>query len=179
MFILCGPDGVELGGLSAVSPDQLPPADEGQQWIEVSGHIRNWTTALVDGQCVPVPKEPTESALLAASKSRARETVNEMRGAREFSFFTWDGSTFDADAKSQARLQGAFQLANLALLSGQPFQIEWTLADNTVRQLSGPDMVSVGHALADHVLAAHRAAAILKAQIDAATTIAEVEAVAW
>jgi hypothetical protein len=70
-------------------------------------------------------------------------------------------------------------MAMLAQAGGQPFSIDWTLADNTVRTLSGADMIAVGQALGQHVAACHIKARALREQINAATTVAEVEAVVW
>lgn len=97
------------------------------------------------------------------------------RDEAEFGGFTWDGSPFDSDAISQSRIQGAVQLAAMA----PGFTIDWTLADNTVRALSGSELAAVGVALGLHVGTQHAKARVLRTQIEAATTATEVEAVAW
>ena len=102
--------------------------------------------------------------------------IKEERSRREYAGFAWDGSTFDSDAISQSRIQGAVQLANIGPAA---FSIDWTLADNTVRTLSGADMVAVGLALAQHINGLHVISRGLRAQIDAATSVAEVESVVW
>ncbi|OIP19571.1 MAG: hypothetical protein AUK51_01155 [Comamonadaceae bacterium CG2_30_59_20] len=89
--------------------------------------------------------------------------------------FTWDGSTFYSDATSQNRITGAVTLAQLS----SAFTIDWTLADNTVRNLGQMDMFQVGAALGVHVQTQFAKGQALRAQIDAATTQAEVEAVVW
>lgn len=102
--------------------------------------------------------------------------VKAERDRHEYAGFTWDGSVFDSDPVSQSRIQGAVQLAGLDPVA---FSIDWTLADNTVRTLSGADMVAVGVTLAQHVNGLHVIARGLRAQIESATTIAEVESVVW
>ena len=97
------------------------------------------------------------------------------RDEAEFGGFTWDGSPFDSDAISQSRIQGALQLAALI----PDFSIDWTLADNTARNLSAADLANVGAALGMHVAAQHAKARLLRSQIEAATTVAEVDAVTW
>ena len=97
------------------------------------------------------------------------------RDEAEFGGFTWDGSPFDSDAISQSRIHGALQLAALI----PDFSIDWTLADNTVRALSGSELAAVGVALGLHVGTQHAKARVLRAQIEAATTVAEVDAVVW
>ena len=103
------------------------------------------------------------------------EQIKRARVNAEFGGFTWDGSPFDSDAISQSRIQGALQLAALI----PDFSIDWTLADNTVRALSGSELAAVGVALGLHVGTQHAKARVLRAQIEAATTADEVDAVVW
>lgn len=105
--------------------------------------------------------------------------VKAARDAAEFGGFVWDGSTFDSDPASQSRIQGAAQLATLAQMAGEPFAIDWTLADNTVRTLSGADMLAAGVAMGQHVQAAHEAARALREAIDAAADADELAGVVW
>lgn len=101
------------------------------------------------------------------------------RDAAENAGFTWDGSTFDSDKTSQSRIQGASQLAILAVSSGSPFSIDWTLADNTVRTLSAQDMIAVGVAMGQHIQAQHAKGRQLRANLDAATTPQEIDSIQW
>lgn len=117
-------------------------------------------------------------SLQEAKDARWAELLIE-RAAREFSTFTWDGSVFDCDAESQTRIIGSATLAIIASMTAQPFSIDWTLADNTVRALSGPDMLNVGAALGAHVDSVHSAYRSLVEDVGAATTNAEVMAVVW
>lgn len=105
--------------------------------------------------------------------------IKAAREAADFGGFVWGGDTFDSDAMSQSRIQGAAVLAMQALAAQQPFAIDWTLADNTVRTLDGTDMAALGQALAVHVGTQHETARLLRAAIDAAADIAAVEAIAW
>lgn len=103
------------------------------------------------------------------------EQIKRDRDKAEFGGFTWDGSPFDSDAISQSRIQGAVQLAAMA----PGFTIDWTLANNSVRNLSAADLANVGAALGMHVATQHAKARLLRSQIEAATTVAEVDAVTW
>jgi len=91
--------------------------------------------------------------------------IKQARTAAEYGGFDWHGSTFDSDATSQARIQGAVQLAGLSA----DFSIDWTLADNSVRALSAADMIAVGAALGLHVSAQFAKARVLREQIEAAS----------
>jgi len=108
-------------------------------------------------------------------KAQQWETIKAARTQAEYGGFTWDGSTFDSDAISQARLTGAVQLAQL----NPALALDWTLASNTVRTLSAADLTAVGVALGVHVSTQFTKGQTLRAQIDAATTKEAVEAIVW
>jgi len=116
---------------------------------------------------------------LDQAKTDQWSKVKAARDAAEFGGFAWDGSTFDSDVVSQSRIQGASQLATLAALASEPFSVDWTLADNTVRTLSGADMLAAGQAMGVHIMTVHETGRTLRAAIEAATTIAEVESIDW
>jgi hypothetical protein len=119
------------------------------------------------------------SPTLAALRLARWSQVKVQRAASEFGGFAWDGSAFDSDEMSQARIIGAVQMAVLAAAAEQPFAIDWTLQDNTVRTLSGADMIAVGLALGTHVATAHTIARALRDAIEAAATAEELEAIEW
>ena len=100
--------------------------------------------------------------------------VKQARAAAEYGGFTWDGSTFDSDPISQARITGAVTLAQ----TNPAFSIGWTLADNSVRTLKAADMIAAGVALGQHVNACHERARLLRAEIEAAMTVEDVGAIA-
>ena len=106
---------------------------------------------------------------LAAHRADLWTQIKAARDAAIRGGVTWDGSTFDSDATSQANIQGAAQLAMLALVTGEPIAIDWTLQDNTVRTLSGADLRALGQALGAHIGEQHATARALRAAIEAAT----------
>lgn len=112
-------------------------------------------------------------------KARHWAQIKAAREAAEFGSFDWDGSRFDSDSLAQARIMGAVQMAVLAAGAGQPFRIDWTLRDNTVRTLSGADMIAVGLALGAHVNAQHEIGRALRAKVRAAGDEAALAAIAW
>ena len=106
--------------------------------------------------------------------------VRAARYAAEHGGFTWDGSVFDSDLASQSKIQGAVQLAQMALAAQDPFELDWTLQDNTMRTLSAEDMIAVGVALGQHVAAQHATGRELRAAInDPQASWQDIEAVAW
>lgn len=145
--------------------DYQPPApanDAMQTWAWHAG-IKRWLS------------QPT----LASLKLARWSAIKAAREAAEYSPFAWDGSSFDADSESQRRIQGAAQLAMIAAAAQQAFSIDWTLADNTVRTLSGTEMIGVGLALGTHVATQHVIARGLRAEIEDATTSQQLEAINW
>lgn len=166
---------------------------DAENWIETSLGLRESLYYYVaDGVPVAMPAQPSphhefdyatkqwaDPRDLATHKEDKWATIKAAREAAEYSPFTWDGSSFDADSESQRRIQGASQLAMIAASASQSFEIDWTLADNTVRTLSGAEMIQVGLALGTHVATQHVIARTLREVIESATTVAEVEAVTW
>lgn len=128
-------------------------------------HVFDWAT-----------RQWVDPRSLADLKAEKWAVIKAARDAAEFGGFTWDGSTFDSDLISQSRIQGATQLAGLAPMT---FSLDWTLADNSVRTLNALQMIAVGEALGGHVATQHAIGRGLRAAIEAATTPAEVDAVAW
>lgn len=112
---------------------------------------------------------------LNALKAAKWDEIKAARTAAEYGGFTWDGSPFDSDSASQQRIIGASQLATLT----PELEIDWTLADNTVRTLNAQQMNEVGIALGVHVNAQYVHARTLRQQISAAQTTQELESIVW
>lgn len=146
--------------------------EEYQPAAPAADELRTWAWDEITRRWVAVPT-------IAALRADKWEQVKAARDAAESGGFAWDGSTFDSDLPSQSRIQGAVQLALLAAQAEQPFTIDWTLADNTVRTLSGPDAIAVGMALAAHVQAVFDHGRDLREQIDAAADAAALAGITW
>ena len=113
---------------------------------------------------------------LAGARALRWAQIKRSRAAAESAALTVDGRTFDADPDSQRRISGAVQLATLAPAG---WAIDWTLSDNTVATLGAAEIVAVGVALGAQVSAAHATGRALRAQLDAATTVAEINSITW
>lgn len=120
--------------------------------------------------------EPTD---LEPARAAKWSQIKAARDAHENGGFDTDWGRFDSDPASQTKLIGAAQLASIALAQGAPFGIEWTLQDNTSVPLDANQMISVGVALAAHIDAAHQRGRQLRAQIEAATTLQDLESIQW
>lgn len=163
-------------GLAIIeSPDPISPDDYVQAGVVVSkppppsgNHVFDYSV-----------KAWVDPRTLDRIKSDQWAVVKSHRNRAEVGGFLWGGGTFDSDAVSQSKIQGAALMALLAAQSAQPFSVDWTLADGTVRTLSGADMIAVGMALGAHVDAVHQKGRVKKQTIMNATTEAEVAAVTW
>jgi hypothetical protein len=170
-----------------------PSCAEDEAFVEVAGETdASHYVAITEAgpQLVAFPEQPSTAHIwdwtakawqadLALARSHQWAAVKRARNAAEFGGFQWDGSAFDSDAISQSRIQGATQLAQLAVAQGAPFSIEWTLANNAVRTLSAADLIAVGTALGQHVAAQHAIGRVLRSQIELAQSLQEVLGVMW
>lgn len=103
------------------------------------------------------------------------ESIKDSRNAQEFGTFEWGGYTFQCDEVSQRRIQGAVQLSAI----DDTLTLDWTLADNSVQTFTAADYIQIGQALAVHVSQCHERGRILRLEIEAATTLEELEAIVW
>jgi hypothetical protein len=104
--------------------------------------------------------------------------IQALRDAREAAItagFTWDSSPFDAAQLSQTRLLGLYISSQSPTFAPQP----WRLADNTWRTLTAACVAGVCAALQAHVTAQFAQFAAREAAVNAASSIAEIDAVAW
>jgi Domain of unknown function (DUF4376) len=85
----------------------------------------------------------------------------------------------DADKDSPIKITQSVLLANNLTAMNLPVEIEFTLADNTTVILDAAQMVTVGLTLALREQSVRGKATALQAQIEAAQTPEEVEAVVW
>ena len=182
-------DGRVFSILTGPSLEGMPEAPAGQlaALTDYSGPLpAYWNGSAV--QAIPAQPSPSHTWNwatkqwaydLTEGRAQAWSRIKSARESVEFGLFAWGGQTFDGDSESQRRIQGAAQLATLAQATGQPFSIDWTLADNTQATLTATEMIGVGVALGQHVNGAHGIARTLRIQIDAATTPEELEAIQW
>lgn len=119
---------------------------------------------------------PDGSQTLEAAKARAWAAIKVARTAAEEGTFVFDGGVYQADV---VRINGAVQLAVLAKARSAPFTEVWTLEDNTTRELDADQVIALGLALGQYVSDVFATGRALRDQINAATTIDEVQAIGW
>lgn len=116
---------------------------------------------------------------LTILRARARARVNAEREARKDAGCDTAIGRVDSDPVSRANVTGAATAAMIAQAAGAPFEINWTLADNSTVTLDAAATIGMGLAVLAHVSAVHDQATALKAAIDAAETAEAIEAVVW
>lgn len=112
---------------------------------------------------------------LAHSQHDKWTEIKKAREDAEHGGFSVGTDTYDSDPVSQSRIQGAV----INAMRDSTLTIDWTLADNTVKTLTASEILDVGDALAVHVTTQHEKARYFRAQIEAATTQTELDAILW
>jgi len=152
--------------------------------MDFEGDINDFYVA--DGQILPKGEKPSDAHTfsytfntwefeLQTAKQNVWLRIKAARDTDEFGTFTWSTHTFQCDQVSQRRIQGAVQLAQLDSAT----TLDWTLADNSVQTFNATELQQIGQALAAHVNACHVKSRTKRAEIDAATTEAELGTITW
>ena len=145
-----------------------------------------------EGLVLPLPTQPsphhtfdyatkqwTDPRSLQDFKDAQWEQVKLQRNNAEFSVFKFQEVYYDCDRISQSRIQGAAQLASIALANNQTVVQEWTTADNSVVSLNATDLLNLGLQLGLFVNKVHDYGRVLRARIDAADSSLDVQEVLW
>lgn len=122
-------------------------------------------------------KQWEDPRTLSDFKLEKQEHLKKQRDEAEFGPFTYNGMTFDGDLDAQRRLSVLVSAAKSAIAAGYSFTKDFTLADNTVVQLSAEDFIGIEMAKLWQVDVAFQEYREKKARIDSATTLEELEAI--
>ena len=139
------------------------------------------------GKIVPVgacPLHHTWSEVLlswvvdmGAARQYFVKVAKAARSAKEFAPFVYNDMTFDGDLDAQRRLSVLVSAAKSAIAAGYSFTKDFTLADNTVVQLTAEDFIGIEMAKLWQVDVAFQEYRLKKAAIEAAATLEELEAI--
>lgn len=143
---------------------------------------------MTSGTPVDLPERPSKNHIFDYELLEWRDprSIQQHRDAKwaeiklarlnaECAGFTWDGSDFDSNPGSQARISSHVLLAMI----NPGFEVFWTLKDNTDRALSSAEMIQVGVALGQHIASAVTTAQARRVTIDSATTVEAIQAIVW
>ena len=126
-----------------------------------------------DGRVYPKPA-PTDAELLAVAKLAKIAELKAERDTREVEPITYNGNSYDYDDKARERINAAI----IALdVQGADAAIDWTTADNADVKVTANDLRMVIAMIAQRSNALHVAYRAAKDKVEAATTVAEVDAV--
>ena len=126
-----------------------------------------------DGSVYPKPA-PTDAELLAVAKPAKIAALKAERDAAEVEPITYNGNRYDYDDKARERINAAI----IALdVQGADASIDWTTADNANVKVTANDLRMVIAMVAQRSNALHVAYRAAKDKVEAATTVAEVEAI--
>lgn len=115
------------------------------------------------------------SPTLLALKAAKMAEMKAARDAQQYGGFTWDGSVFDSDPRSQTVLLGMFTTAALGGLPDTSFRLK----DNTWRVITSADMLSIWATFQALVAESFDQFEARETAVFAAASIAEVEAISW
>lgn len=116
----------------------------------------------------------TEEESLESTKEHKILTLKIQRDAAEVEPIEYDGHFYDYDSKARDRISAAI----IALeLQGEGATIEWTTADNEDAVVTAQDLRMIIASVAARSNKLHTAYRAAKAQVEAASTAEEVEAV--
>ena len=116
---------------------------------------------------------------LETHKAAKWSQIKAIRDAKEVSGFSYLGKVIDSDPTSVQRISIATLGASAAMQLGQIVSIDWTTQDNSTLTMTGSEVLGMPAALAAHANDLHITARNLRAQIEAATTHEEIEAIVW
>jgi hypothetical protein len=128
------------------------------------------------GTLQPLSDEAAAPAL-SSLKAAKKIEINVWRRAAIGAGVSFGGHTYDSDEASRANLAGALS----AFQAGVPVPagFTWRTSDNQDVAMDLPTLAGLAGAMIDHVDAQYRHSWALKAQVDAATDTAGVDAVVW
>lgn len=126
-----------------------------------------------DGSVYPKPA-PTDAELLASTKAAKIAELKAQRDTAEVEPINYKGYSFDYDSKARERISAAIVALEL---QGADASIDWTTADNQDVSVTAADLRAIVAAVAVRSNALHIAYRKAKAQIEAAGSAEEVNAV--
>lgn len=110
------------------------------------------------------------------AQCQAWERIKAARAIAEAAPFTCNGLVYDFNFNN---ITIAAQGAALALASGSPFSVVWTLHDNTTVTLDAQGMIAVGTAMGDTIDTIYNTSRTLRAAIYACWNNTQADEIVW
>lgn len=130
-----------------------------------------------DGVVYPKPA-PTDAELLAVAKPAKIAALKAERDAAEVEPITYNGNSYDYDDKARERINAAIIALDVQTAKAKSTaSIDWTTADNQDVKVTADDLRCVIASVANRSNALHVAYRAAKDKVEAASDVAEVEAI--
>ena len=158
-------------------PVYLLPADctLAEPLNEKEGYKIKWNGEAWEYEEILVPPEPEPPTLEEVKEQKINE-LKAVRDAKEMEPVLYAEHKFDFDSKSYERITAAIYALDM---QGATSTINWTLADNGSTPVTANDLRGVIAAAAVRSDALHTAYRALKAQVQAAETVDNVNNIMW
>ena len=134
-----------------------------------------WNGEAWEYEEIPVPPEPEPPTLEEVKEQKINE-LKGVRDAKEMEPVLYAEHKFDFDSKSYERITAAIYALDM---QGATSTISWTLADNSSTPVTANDLRGVIAAAAVRSDALHTTYRALKAQVQAAETVDDVNNIMW
>lgn len=144
--------------------------------------LAEWTIVGELGAIPPELAKAGESGVVANLELARALKISELqaeRNTRQSAGCDTALGTMQTDPTSRGLLNGAVTGALVAQAAGQPFSVGWTMADNSVVEHDGPAIIAAGMIVMAHVQQQHAIYETLRADVQAATDLAAIDAVQW
>lgn len=133
---------------------------------------------IADDGCVYPKPAPTDAELLEAAKTAKIAELKAERDAREVEPITYNGNSYDYDDKARERINAAIIALDVHTVQTKAVaSLDWTTADNADVSVTADDLRCVIASVARRSNALHVAYREAKNKVEAASDVAEVEAV--
>jgi hypothetical protein len=119
------------------------------------------------------------SLSLDAAKAAKWAEIKSQRLSRLIAPLQTAHGVFDCKPAQQQDIKDAVLLAQTLVAMGQSPTITFTLADNSVVELTGSQMVGVGLALGARVQTIHATSRALRAAINLAESVPDLDLIQW
>jgi hypothetical protein len=116
---------------------------------------------------------------LAAARKAQVALIDAARNALAYGGCDTPAGRVQTDPESMVFVTGETVSALIAEQAGENYSTRFILADNTLATLNAAGMIALGRAVKDFVSPIVLRARVLKDRIEAATTVAAIEAITW
>lgn len=173
-MIRCGLVLIETGELVRVTLGDEPVPEYDAALHDVIEVPEGWMTGDLEWDATT---RAFVDVSLARAKAAAWAAVKAKRAAVQIGGCATTLGPVQTDLESRGLINGAVTMAMLALSAGAPFEMAFTLADNSTVAIDAAGMIALGQAVGAFIATAHARSVALRALIDAAGDIAAIEAI--